>query len=265
MLQDSSNTNNSVPAPRRRKWRMLAIMPVWVVASFYAAQLLVGLIVTLLRVFHVPVESLNTNVFSAILALILYALTLAIVVGVPWLTNKDRSSTEELGVHRLPTWTDILMAPAGAVVYFLLSALLVYLATTLLPQINTNQVQDTGFAHLSQNYEYILAFATLVVLAPVAEEILFRGYLLGRLIKFVPVWASVLVVSLLFAFFHISGDLTHVDWSLFIDTFSLSIILCLLRLSTGSVWASILLHMIKNGVAFYILFVNPILTSTIGG
>ena len=248
-----------------RKWRMLLIMPVWVVASFYAAQLLVWLIVTVLKALQVPLGSINTNVFSTILALLLYAVTLVIVIGVPWLVRKYKVTTEELGIHRLPTWTDILMAPAGAVVYFLLSALLVFIATTLLPAINTNQVQDTGFGELGQSYEYILAFSTLVILAPVAEEILFRGYLLGKLIKFVPLWIAVLATSLLFAFFHISGDLSHVDWPLFIDTFALSIILCLLRLSTGSVWASILLHMIKNGVAFYVLFVNPILTSTIGG
>jgi len=264
MSQNSSDTITETPV-RQLRWQMLLIMPVWVIVSFYAAQLVVWLLVVILKALQVPLGSINENVLSTILAFLLYGVTLAIVIGVPWLVKKYKVTAKELAIHRLPTWTDILMAPAGAIVYFLLSVLLVFVATTLLPAINTSQMQDTGFGNLSQGYQYVLAFATLVVLAPVAEEVLFRGYLLGKLIKFVPFWIAILATSLLFAFFHISSDLAHVDWPLFIDTFALSIILCLLRLSTGSIWASILLHIIKNGLAFYVLFVNPILNSTIGG
>jgi len=38
-----------------------------------------------------------------------------------------------------------------------------------------------------------------------------------------------------------------------------------LREVTGSIWAGTLLHMLKNGIAFYFLFVNPTLLNTIGG
>ena len=94
----------------------------------------------------------------------------------------------------------------------------------------------------------MLAFITLVVIAPVAEEVLFRGYLYGKLKKYVPVWAAILITSALFG-------LIHGTWNVAVDTFALSIILCLLRESTGGIWASILLHMIKNGIAFYFLFI----------
>jgi len=128
------------------------------------------------------------------------------------------------------------------------------LATNVLPGFNVNQVQDTGFDQLSARYEYILAFMTLVVIAPIAEEVLFRGYLYGKLKKFVPVWAAIVVTSVLFGFIHGA-------WNLAVDTFALSVVLCLLRESTGSIWSSILLHMAKNGIAFYILFINPSLLS----
>jgi len=37
------------------------------------------------------------------------------------------------------------------------------------------------------------------------------------------------------------------------------LVLCTLRIVTGSIWAGVLLHMIKNGLAFYVLFVAPMM------
>jgi membrane protease YdiL (CAAX protease family) len=150
------------------------------------------------------------------------------------------------------------MAPVGLIVYLIISAVLMLVISTLVPSFDANQHQDTGFSGITQQYQLILAFITLVIVAPVAEEILFRGYLFGKLKKFVPIWVAILITSVVFGFIHGA-------WNLAIDTFALSVVLCLLRLSTGSIWAPMLLHMTKNGIAFYILFVNPILNSTIGG
>jgi membrane protease YdiL (CAAX protease family) len=49
----------------------------------------------------------------------------------------------------------------------------------------------------------------------------------------------------------------HGQWNVAIDVFSLSLIMCGLREITGNIWAGALLHMLKNGLAFYILFINP--------
>jgi membrane protease YdiL (CAAX protease family) len=127
---------------------------------------------------------------------------------------------------------------------------------SLFTVIQINQAQDVGFSHLSKNYQYILAFITLVVIAPIAEETLFRGYLFGKLKKFVPVWVAIVATSLLFG-------AIHGQWDLAIDTFSLSVILCLLRQFTGNIWAPILLHMTKNGIAYYFLFINPLILATL--
>jgi len=239
------------------KWWMLIILPAWVFVSFFAAQALVTGSVWLLVVLNVPLKSLNQAILSTSLAALLYLITLIIVIGAPWLIKKRRTSRADIGLTRLPSWTDILITPAGLIIYLILSSILILLATHVLPGFDINQVQDTGFEQLSYRYEYILAFTTLVVVAPLAEEILFRGYLYGKLKKFVPVWAAILATSLLFGFLH--GDL-----NLAIDTFALSIVLCLIRESTGGIWASILLHMTKNGIAFYILFINPSLFTTLG-
>jgi hypothetical protein len=102
-----------------------------------------------------------------------------------------------------------------------------------------------------------------VIIAPIAEEVLFRGYLLGKLKKSVPIWLAILITSLLFGAFHLVNSGNY-SWNLAIDTFALSIVLCSLRVLTGSIWASILLHMVKNGIAFYLFFISPLLLVTLG-
>jgi membrane protease YdiL (CAAX protease family) len=97
-----------------------------------------------------------------------------------------------------------------------------------------------------------MAFIALVILPPVAEELLFRGYLFGHLRTTMGFWTTSLVVSAAFGFI-------HGQWNVGIDTFILSLFLCYLRETTGSLWASMLLHGIKNGVAYFFLFIAPMI------
>jgi membrane protease YdiL (CAAX protease family) len=267
MLQNSSKKEAKLmvePAPRRswRFWVMIVALPLWVLIGFLGAQVLAICLVWILHMFHIPLSSINPTLFETIVSAVIYIFTIAIVIGLPWLIKKRRTTVEDIGLHRLPYWRDMLMAPVGLVVYLIISFVLLMVVSAIVPGFNITQQQVTGFTGITQQYELILAFMTLVVVAPVAEEVLFRGYLLGKLRKLFPTWAAILATSILFGLIHVG---TTGAWNVAVDTFALSIVLSLLRISTGSIWASMLLHMIKNGIAFYILFVNPILNSTIGG
>jgi len=250
-----SNDGYAMP-PTKHNWWMLLVLPAWVTISFFVAQILVEGVVWLMVAVNIPLKSVNSAFLETILASLIYLITIFLVIIAPWLYKKAQTTKSEIGLTRLPKWSDILFAPAGLIIYLIASSLLILIATKVLPWFNVNQVQSTGFGQLSQQYEYILAFFTLVVIAPIAEEILFRGYLYGKLKKFVPVWAAIIVTSLLFG-------AIHGEWNIFFDTFALSIMLCLLRELTGNIWSPILLHMIKNGIAFYILFIYPTLLTTL--
>ena len=229
---------------------MVLALPLWVFTGFMLAQALVFALLEVLHSFGVSFDGVNPALFNAAGGVVIYALAISIVLGLPWLIKKRRTTRAELGIQRLPTWLDLLWAPAGAVVYLILTTLVTAAAAAILPFMNYHQAQDTGFAQIATQLEYILAFVSLVVVAPISEEILFRGYLFGKLRKYVPVWGAVLITSLLFA-------IVHFQWNVGLDVFALSIVLCLLRVVSGSLWPSILLHMLKNGIAFYFLFVNP--------
>lgn len=239
---------------------LLAIgLPAWVLFAFLLAGLLVGLIIALfVQVNLLGPSAENDPILNTVVAALVYVLTLVIVIGVPLQWRGVRTTKEELGLTRLPSWSDILLAPAGFIVYVLFAGLLMVLVTQFFPGFDAEEVQDVGFKDITQYYEYVLAFITLVVLAPFAEEVLMRGYLYGKLKKVVPIIVAMLVSSLLFS-------LMHFQWNVAINVLPLAIMMVVLREMTGSIWAGILLHMVKNGVAFYLLFINPSLLNTIGG
>jgi membrane protease YdiL (CAAX protease family) len=239
-------------------WRYIVGLPIWVAMSFIAANFIIVIGLALAQAARIYIPDLEDPVFNTVFAALIYVLTLALTLGGPWLLRRRLTSKTDLGLSREPSWMDILLAPAGAVLYLFLSGLLVTLFSIGFPQIDLQQAQDVGFKNLSGNSQYLLAFITLVVVAPLAEEVLFRGYLYGKLRKHGPIWLSALITSVLFG-------LAHGQWNVAIDTFALSLILCSLREVTGSIWAGTLLHMMKNGLAFYLLFINPSLLDTLVG
>lgn len=240
---------------RRRVFYSVGL-PVWVFLGFMLAQALILAVIAVLQASGVSFNTVDPTILNTAGAAVIYGLAILLVLGLPWVIKKRKTSREELGLQRLPGWMDILWAPAGMILYLILTTIVTALSMAFLTFVDYSQAQETGFAELATQPEYVLAFISLVIIAPIAEEILFRGYLLGKLRKYAPLWVSVLITSALFA-------LVHFQWNVAIDVFVLSIVLCFLRVVSGSLWPSILLHMMKNGIAFYFLFINPSLLSTL--
>ena len=164
-------------------WRRVALsigVPAWVFLGFILAQALLLVVISALQYVGVVFSAFNPFLLNAILSVVIYALALLLVIGLPWAIKRYRTSLSELGVHRWPNWKDGIWLPLGAVGYVILSALLTSVALVVLPFFDSQQPQDTGFSGISGQFEYILAFVVLVIVAPVAEEVLFRGYLFGK-------------------------------------------------------------------------------------
>ena len=233
-------------------------LPMWVFISFLLASLLVGVAIAFLAQANLLSASIDESILNTTVAAVVYALTLVIVIGVPLRLRNIRTTKDELGLTKLPTWMDLFLAPAAFIAYMIMAALLMTAVSQLIPGFDAEEAQDVGFDSISHSYEYILAFVTLVVVAPVAEEILVRGYLYGKLRKSTSVIVAMLVSALLFS-------AMHMQWNVALNVLPLGIVLVLLREMTGSIWAGIFLHMLKNGVAFYLLFVDPSILNTLGG
>ncbi|MEO5950409.1 MAG: type II CAAX endopeptidase family protein [Candidatus Saccharimonadales bacterium] len=255
MLQ---NSLNKLSGERPYDWVQLFFVPAWVLTGYVVSVVITSVLAISIAKLGIPLGLVNQAVYGLVISIVVYALTLMFVIGLPVLLKKQTVSRVLIGLTRLPSWKDILLAPAGFVIYFIASAVVMVLLAQFIPALNLNEAQDIIFKGLSEQYEFILAFLALVVIAPIAEEILFRGYLYGKLKRAVPTWVAMLMTSALFG-------LVHFQWNVSIDVFILSLVLCSLREVTGNISAGILLHMLKNGIAFYFLFINPLLSHTLGG
>ncbi|MBR0479765.1 CPBP family intramembrane metalloprotease [Candidatus Saccharibacteria bacterium] len=261
----SNGARKKLPLKQGRKTFFLILgILIFTGASVIAAQLIVGY----LMLFILGRETFVQTVPSAIYSLLSYALALFFVLFVStrvktkWKlidifgeTKQKKLNLDELGLKSGPTWTDIGLAPVGYIASLILAAGLVGLFS-IFPWFNAEEAQEIGFSAYLSGPDRIIVFLILVVIAPIFEEIIFRGFLYGKIrerlngevAEISGIIISSLLVSILFG-------IIHLQWNVGVNVFALSIVLCALREITGTIYAGILTHMIKNGVAFYLIYV----------
>jgi hypothetical protein len=91
-------------------------------------------------------------------------------------------------------------------------------------------------------------FLTASVAAPVFEEIMFRGFLLPSLTRYLPVWGAIAASSLLFA-------VAHLNLSEVLPLATLGAVLGFVYTRTRNLLASMLLHSLWNSGTLLSLFV----------
>lgn len=241
----------------------------WVGLSMIAAQYIIGF-----PMLWLLGDKFSLPLWTCIYDALVYILVLIMVILIPpklWALWQKRKQTEknkkendsndgdknplatnrtEIGFKTLPTFVDIGLAPVGYVLYMIIAMLLTNIMT-LFPWFDINQAQDVGFNFFLTSGDRILAMLALVFIAPFAEEIIMRGWLYGKLRSKIKIIPAMLLVSVLFGFL-------HGQWNVAISTFSLSLVLCSLREITGTIWSGIFVHMLMNGIAFYLLYVAGI-------
>lgn len=227
--------------------RPLAIV-LWLIVAVFFVQYFLVAVMLLMKEFGIVITDTTAN--RVVLDTIYRVVLIAVIIIVPWVAIKHRTSLKELGLNRSLSWTDMLVAALAFAVYFIVSAVLLYLVVSLVPGFDVNQTQELGVKTNLYGSELMMAFVLFAIVAPVSEELIVRGWLFGKLKRYqVPFWINALVGSVLFA-------AAHGQWNVAVDVFALSMVLSLIREKTGSIWAGILVHMTKNMIAFYLVFVR---------
>ncbi|MBQ8040700.1 MAG: CPBP family intramembrane metalloprotease [Lachnospiraceae bacterium] len=85
----------------------------------------------------------------------------------------------------------------------------------------------------------IALWISVVIMAPLVEELTFRGFMYTRLKQGMPKWIAVILTSLVFGIVH-----GTIIWAIYTFVFSLALIYIFER--TKSIWACILFHMAFN-------------------
>ena len=250
----------------------------WTLASYYAASHLGALIFSL----WVDAGDLRSSApLMALFLTIIYIIELILLILVPWgvaslwrrhvakqatvsatspsaeqgapetpmapQVNTWAPTRQTLGLTGWPRWRDLALAPAGLIVSLIVSGVAISLCLNL-PGFDASAEQNLGFDQYLIQWDLLAAFVALVIVPPICEEVAYRGWLYGKLRSRWGFVMSSLLVSLTFA-------VLHAPLNAAIVAFVLSFVACGLREITGSVYASMIMHMLKNGIAFWLLYI----------
>jgi membrane protease YdiL (CAAX protease family) len=135
----------------------------------------------------------------------------------------------------LPGWG----YPAVAVASFLPLGVGVGLAEALAQVVPADE--SAAALYRQMTWEAAVPFVLFIALAPAfTEELLFRGYIQGRLLRRWPAWVAILVTAVLFALMHVTPHAV-------VAVLPLAFWLGVLAWRTGSVWPGIVCHAWVNG------------------
>ena len=265
MLSDSSNqvlpeqgeavaVTSTIPRVPWNPWWAV----VFIVVVYYFSQFLGSIMISLYPwINHWSAAQANDWIVSSIVAQFIYVLLVGFFMlsAIYVFLKKFKSNFNLLGLKK-PRWRDLGLGFLAVPLYYGLFVVSAAIVGYFVPSLNINQTQNIGFNGVHDMAQLLLTFVSLVVLPPLVEEIMVRGFLYSSFRKGMPKIAAILVTSLIFAVAHLpEGGVAGPLYIAALDTFILSLVLIYLREKTGSLWASITLHGIKNGVAFLALFV----------
>jgi membrane protease YdiL (CAAX protease family) len=95
---------------------------------------------------------------------------------------------------------------------------------------------------------------SIIFIVPIAEEILFRGFLQSWYVQLLGRFGGIVVASLLFASFHFSGSQGWNNVELLLSLFILSCYIGFIYERQQSIWAPIALHATFNAISIFALF-----------
>ncbi|MHB1865117.1 MAG: CPBP family intramembrane glutamic endopeptidase [Candidatus Saccharimonadales bacterium] len=235
---------------------------VLLVFAIYFLSQIVGLVLLIYPALHHWSATRSTNwLNNSIYAQFVYILIVETftVLAVLQLLKWFKADKKVIGLRK-PRPKDALYTLAAAPVYYVLFILAIVILSSFVKGLNVSETQNVGFNNVHGLAELVVTFISLVLLPPVAEEILVRGFLYTSLKKGLPQIAAAILTSIIFASAHLPEGTKGLLWVGFIDTFILSMVLVYLREKTDGLWSGMLLHAIKNGVAYFVLYLGVMYT-----
>lgn len=184
-------------------------------------------------------DSVLQTPFDGVLVTIFVALSNPVTIGVLAVAVRlARSDLSDYFALKWPSRGDLTIGIAGLAVMILASDALLYVSGRDL--VTAFQVQSYTTA-AAAGWLPAMLFAAIVI-APVGEEIMFRGFLFrGWARSPRSVWPAIVVISLLWAMLHI-----QYDWAGVLQIFIIGLFLGWMRWRSGSLLLTFFLHALFN-------------------
>lgn len=198
------------------------IKPFLTILVFLLPQAIAGLLIAMVnRVWHV--EQTTTVLALSIIISNIFA------VGMCY---------NPLGLLRIPKCFDVCEVKWNRTLTAIIGSVAGVLALNLYTEfLNLPNLMEQEFEGMIHNVYGVLA---ITIVAPVAEEVLFRESLLGGMLRGgVKPWKAILISSLAFGILHINP-------AQMLGAFGIGILLAIVYWRTGNAVLPILLHMLNN-------------------
>ena len=183
---------------------------------------------------------------------VLVALASVVLCGLAALAVR-RPARQSGGIGRalgfdLPGWSDVGLVLGWSVLLFLAQAAAGILVALAVPALRGVAPDNTSVLVGLPVAELVLVAVAAVVIAPVVEELLFRGLLLQGLMLRIGFWPAALLSSLAFGVLHMAS-LDAAGAALALATGTMGLGLCVLARRTGRLGPGIGVHALRNALA----------------
>jgi membrane protease YdiL (CAAX protease family) len=153
---------------------------------------------------------------------------------------------ERAAAIQLDRWSNLSPAVTIALSVMLVGAGLLFnyaYSAFVFPDVEMQDQVRRMFAAIPKTPgNWVLLFATVAIIAPLLEELLFRGLLQNSLSHRMPIWAAIAISSAIFA-------AIHMQLYAFPALMALGAVFGYIYHKTGSLRVTIALHMINNAAA----------------
>ncbi len=156
---------------------------------------------------------------------------------------------ERLGLGGRIALGTIGLAALAWLIYILFAAIL----TPLLQPDQQDVTRELGTDKDSAG-SIAVAAVLIVVLAPISEELFFRGFMFASLRRSMTLWPAALIAAVIWGSLHLSGGNIGVAIQLAV----FGVILAWLYERSGTLWAPIMAHTLNNTIAFVLLVTDSI-------
>jgi membrane protease YdiL (CAAX protease family) len=218
------------------------------VLAWFGSQLIIGLGLALLSSFLPPVKQFRNAIAGGNVdaSFVLNLGGIAIGLGlIALFLRKYKVNWSAVGWRRVNLLKMLKYLFAALIIFVVMANVALVVVKLLVPSFDANQAQTNDFTNAMGSHQS-LAFIALVLLPPIFEETVFRGFIFPALSKRAGIiWGAVLS-SILFG-------AAHGQPNLFVYTSILGLLLCFMYVKTRSIVPGVLLHMINNYLAFLAL------------
>ena len=255
----SKDLFSNQPATKRSSLGGTIAVSISGIALFFSGQFFGALTgIVALSLFGLSQDEITNRIEESISVQLFFSLLVSMAtIWLLWFVAKwvygRKQIFRGLLLDKLPNKHQVLEIFLTYSIYFV-SLVAVVSLTSVFTNVNIDQAQELGVATVDDNQGKLAIFVMLVIIPPIIEELLFRGYLFNALRKFANKYLSVITTSILFGLAHL--EFSNLNWIAAIDTTLFSVFLIYISQKHQSLYSAMLLHSIKNSIAFYVLFVH---------